>query len=89
MLTARIRAGIPSCSYTLFVSNDMNLLPITSLVVYDVASRQSFQGLDVWLNELDTYATKKDLVKMLVGNKIDKVSLHFKHNIVTELQVSI
>ena len=28
----------------------------------------------MWLNELDTYATKKDLVKMLVGNKIDKVS---------------
>lgn len=27
----------------------------------------------MWLNELDTYATKKDLVKMLVGNKIDKV----------------
>lgn len=26
----------------------------------------------MWLNELDTYATKKDLVKMLVGNKIDK-----------------
>lgn len=29
----------------------------------------------MWLNELDTYATKKDLVKMLVGNKIDKVSV--------------
>lgn len=29
--------------------------------------------MEVWLNELDTYATKKDLVKMLVGNKIDKV----------------
>lgn len=27
----------------------------------------------MWLNELDTYATKKDIVKMLVGNKIDKV----------------
>lgn len=43
--------------------------------MYDVSSRQSFEGLDVWLNELDTYATKKDLIKMLVGNKIDKVSL--------------
>ena len=35
---------------------------------------ESFEGLEVWLNELDTYATKKDLIKMLVGNKIDKVS---------------
>ena len=42
--------------------------------VYDVSSRQSFENLEVWLNELDTYATKKDLVKMLVGNKIDKSS---------------
>lgn len=42
------------------------------LAVYDVSSRESFQHLETWLNELDTYATKKDLVKMLVGNKIDK-----------------
>lgn len=44
------------------------------ILVYDVSSRQSFEGLDVWLNELDTYATKKDLIKMLVGNKIDKTT---------------
>ena len=41
-------------------------------IVYDVSSRESFQNLETWLNELDMYATKKDLVKMLVGNKIDK-----------------
>lgn len=40
--------------------------------MYDVSSRETFQHLETWLNELDTYATKKDLVKMLVGNKIDK-----------------
>ena len=45
-----------------------------TLAVYDVASRKSFEGLDIWLNELDTYANRKDLVKMLVGNKIDKAS---------------
>ena len=39
-----------------------------------MSSKDSFEGLEVWLNELDTYATKKDLVKMLVANKIDKVS---------------
>lgn len=42
------------------------------ILVYDVSSRESFQNLETWLNELDMYATKKDLVKMLVGNKIDK-----------------
>ena len=41
-------------------------------VVYDVSNRETFQNLEVWLNELDAYATKKGLVKMLVGNKIDK-----------------
>ena len=43
------------------------------MLVYDVSSRESFEGLDVWLNELDSYATKKHLIKMLVANKIDKV----------------
>ena len=38
-----------------------------------MSSRESFEGLEVWLNELDTYATKKHLIKMLVANKIDKV----------------
>lgn len=47
------------------------------ILVYDVSSQESFEGLEVWLNELDTYATKKDLVKMLVGNKIDKVLQNF------------
>ena len=41
--------------------------------VYDVTERDTFNSLEMWLTELDTYATKKDLVKMLVGNKIDKV----------------
>lgn len=41
-------------------------------LVYDVSNEESFQALEVWLNELDTYSTRKDLVKMLVGNKIDK-----------------
>ncbi|XP_076460478.1 ras-related protein Rab-18-like [Babylonia areolata] len=42
------------------------------ILVYDVSSKQSFTKLDAWLNELETFATKHDMVKMLVGNKIDK-----------------
>ena len=45
------------------------------ILVYDVTSELSFKHLEDWLVELDTYATKKDVVKMLVGNKIDEVSL--------------
>lgn len=40
--------------------------------VYDVTQRKSFDKLTEWLQETETYATKTDLVKMLVGNKIDK-----------------
>lgn len=43
--------------------------------VYDVTRRETFTKLDNWLNELETYCTRNDLVKMLVGNKIDRVSV--------------
>lgn len=42
--------------------------------VYDVTRQETFSKLDNWLNELETYCTRNDLVKMLVGNKIDRVS---------------
>lgn len=42
------------------------------IFVYDVTRRDTFQRLkDDWLNELDHYSTNADIVKMVVGNKID------------------
>ena len=41
-------------------------------MVYDVTSRESFQKIEDWLNELETYATNHDIKKILVGNKCDK-----------------
>jgi len=41
------------------------------ILVYDVTSRESFQHLSVWLNEIDMYCNNSDVVKLLVGNKID------------------
>ena len=38
--------------------------------MYDVSSRESFQKVDNWLNELDTYSTNHDLIKMLIANKV-------------------
>lgn len=43
-----------------------------AILVYDASNRESFRRLDTWLNELDTFANKSDIVKMLVANKIDK-----------------
>uniref|UniRef100_A0A0R3RL10 Ras-related protein Rab-18 n=1 Tax=Elaeophora elaphi TaxID=1147741 RepID=A0A0R3RL10_9BILA len=44
------------------------------ICVYDVSNRQTFEKLGHWMNEVDTYSTKMDAVKMLIGNKIDIVS---------------
>lgn len=43
-----------------------------AILVYDVANKSTFTKLETWLNELDTYSTKQNIVKMIVGNKIDK-----------------
>ena len=43
-------------------------------LVYDVTSRTSFENIIMWLNELEVYAGT-NIVKMLVGNKTDKVTL--------------
>ncbi|XP_052561022.1 ras-related protein Rab-18-B-like [Tympanuchus pallidicinctus] len=42
------------------------------VLVYDVTRKDTFTGLESWLNELEIYTTKSDAVKMLVGNKTDK-----------------
>nr|CAH7754523.1 unnamed protein product [Callosobruchus chinensis] len=42
-----------------------------AILVFDVSSYSSFSKLEVWLNELETYSTKSNIVKMIIGNKID------------------
>ena len=42
------------------------------VLVYDVTNRSTFEALrDVWLEEVEKYSTKEDIVKMVVGNKVD------------------
>lgn len=41
--------------------------------VYDVTRRDTFDNIEVWLQELGQYAGSADVVKMLVGNKSDLV----------------
>ncbi|NXO15072.1 RB18B protein, partial [Oriolus oriolus] len=42
------------------------------VLVYDVTRKDTFTALQRWLNELETYSTNSNTVKMLVGNKTDK-----------------
>lgn len=39
--------------------------------MYDVTDKNTFLKLETWLEELNTYCNKIDIVKMIVGNKID------------------
>lgn len=43
------------------------------VIVYDVSSRESFEALPRWLEELENYVSP-EVVKIVVGNKLDKVS---------------
>lgn len=44
--------------------------------VYDITARDTFESLTSWINELDTFAgtsaSSRDVVRMIVGNKVDK-----------------
>ncbi|XP_077471003.1 ras-related protein Rab-18-B-like isoform X2 [Stigmatopora argus] len=42
------------------------------ILVYDVTKHDTFTKMEIWLNELETYTTRNDIIKMLVGNKIDR-----------------
>ncbi|CAG8572765.1 16035_t:CDS:2, partial [Acaulospora morrowiae] len=42
------------------------------ILVYDVSNRETFNELGNWFNELNTYCSNKNVVKMIVGNKVDK-----------------
>ena len=44
------------------------------LEVYDVSNRETFDALNTWWNEVNTYCSSPNVVKMIVGNKVDKVS---------------
>ncbi|ORX45291.1 hypothetical protein DM01DRAFT_1340105 [Hesseltinella vesiculosa] len=44
------------------------------ILVYDVSSRETFDALNTWWNEVNTYCSSPDVVKMIVGNKVDKES---------------
>lgn len=42
-----------------------------AILVYDVTNQVTLQKLETWLNELEIYGTKPNMIKMIVGNKID------------------
>ncbi|KAI8841736.1 P-loop containing nucleoside triphosphate hydrolase protein [Chytridium lagenaria] len=42
------------------------------ILVYDVSNRQTFDHLQLWFTELETYSSTRDVIKMIVGNKSDK-----------------
>lgn len=54
-----------------------DLTSFLCVLVYDVTRRETFTNLsDVWAKEVELYMTNKDCIKMLVGNKVDRVSFN-------------
>jgi len=45
---------------------------VGAILMYDVTNRITFDKLDMWLNEVEINGNKSNMVKMLVGNKIDR-----------------
>ena len=39
------------------------------ILVYDVSNRASFEHLQLWFTELETYASSKEVIKIIVGMK--------------------
>ncbi|KAI0494388.1 hypothetical protein KFK09_024522 [Dendrobium nobile] len=45
------------------------------IMVYDVTRRDTFTNLsDIWAKEIELYSTNQDCIKMVVGNKVDKLN---------------
>ena len=42
------------------------------ILVYDVTNQKSFDNLEIWINETMLHSTDENVIKLLVGNKIDK-----------------
>ncbi|KAG0497749.1 hypothetical protein HPP92_002440 [Vanilla planifolia] len=72
--TTRGGRNVP-CSAALPASKPLtwHLIPPSDRV-YDVTRRESFSNLsEVWAKEVELHCTNQDCVKMLVGNKVDKM----------------
>lgn len=50
------------------------------MAVYDVSQRSTFDELIKWFREIETYCAE-DVVKIIVGNKVDKVRLTLRRTV--------
>ncbi len=51
------------------------------ILTFDVTRRETFENLDQWLQEVEVYTPGggRNVVKLLVANKIDRVSVFFEN----------
>ena len=75
---------LPWIMVGMYLHSGIPILPVLELysklksvindAVYDVTRRDTFTNLsDIWAKEIDLYSTNQDCIKMLVGNKVDRV----------------
>ncbi|CAD7969720.1 unnamed protein product [Amoebophrya sp. A120] len=56
-----------------------------AVIVYDVTSRESFDGARSWVQELQGMAAQESLVIALCGNKVDLVEANFPRQVEQEV----
>uniref|UniRef100_A0A0X3P4V7 Ras-related protein Rab-18A n=1 Tax=Schistocephalus solidus TaxID=70667 RepID=A0A0X3P4V7_SCHSO len=42
-----------------------------AIIIFDLGNRESFESLEKWFQEIQTYTNRPDLVRLLIGNKLD------------------
>ncbi|KAJ3338922.1 hypothetical protein HDU93_008901 [Gonapodya sp. JEL0774] len=46
------------------------------ILVYDITNRASFEHLNDWFSELETYTSSPNVVTLVVGNKLDRANVY-------------
>nr|VZI17541.1 unnamed protein product [Spirometra erinaceieuropaei] len=42
-----------------------------AVIIFDLCNRESFESLEKWFHEIWTYTNRPNLVRLLIGNKLD------------------
>ncbi|BHF65214.1 Ras-related protein Rab-18 [Sparganum proliferum] len=42
-----------------------------AVIIFDLCNRESFESLEKWFHEIQTYTNRPNLVRLLIGNKLD------------------
>ncbi|KAL7064003.1 hypothetical protein AAHC03_05262 [Spirometra sp. Aus1] len=60
-----------ACGLPYFLSSIHIIKRSLYFPVFDLCNRESFESLEKWFHEIRTYTNRPNLVRLLIGNKLD------------------